>query len=222
MNEISIQSVIRNEPTVYPHILDIWNPDPNKKYLVVGKGPSFQSRKINDFCDRNNFGLISLNNSCDGLKHRPELMVCHDLAAVTLWGELIYNCDLVALPVYPHLPWQVPNPSRVEYFVETNRYLREMRVDRRLGVFDLRSAVLIGKRLFPNHPYMESIATIFETAVQLLALKGIKHFYTIGVDGGTQTHEDFKVWSDYSNPYSGQDPQVDSFKKKWGLTIEPI
>ena len=159
------------------HILDALATVP-ETWLVVGKGPSYDPKKISvskcPICCLNETSnlVVAAGNYVD-------LCLMNDRTVLSkLTSPAITGCELFAIANGPH-HFAPPEEVTVEFLNHCAQNLAMM--NHRLKYFDLRTC---SHSSFPDHPKIQAHFSVYETALWILGYAGAKHILTTGVDGG--------------------------------------
>ena len=157
--------------------------NPDRPWLILGKGPSFGLRTRFDL---SGYNLLSLNHS---VREQPVLLAhMIDLDVVDACGEaLLRQAGHVVLPWYPHVE-NAPGAHSLEQLVPGHPLLRQLAGEGRLLWYDLS----IAPRRHGPGPVVQAACFSAEAAVSLLALAGVRRVRSLGVDGGAGYSADFE------------------------------
>ncbi len=146
-----------------------------RRWLLMGKGPSFARLAEFDVCD---YSSVALNHV---VRERPaDVASAIDLDVVRDCGEAIErNARFLLMPRHPHVRCR---PSRVplESLLDGLPVLRRLSNAGRLVWYNLQSGPPA-----PGSPVVRCGFFSAEVVVNLLAMLGARRVRTIGVDGGT-------------------------------------
>lgn len=151
-------------------VLDYVRQMPAKPWLLVGKGPTM------DHCDMlpiGSFNVLTLNHACKVV--RPDIAHFVDVDALTDCFRYLKECR-VAVPWHPHVEFR---PSTVPL----DEYLWAGELGDRLLSYN---ATTIDRK-HANKALPTVILKKFSAvaAFNILLDAGVRHIFTIGVDGGT-------------------------------------
>lgn len=153
-------------------------------WLIVGKGPSFSTNKIMDF-KYAGYKLCSLNNAFMGSTITFDMIISNDVLSLTDTYQYVHYPTIVAVPSGIHSQ----HLDRVNYWPKIHQlsitlyYLR-----RYIYGFDITN---LGCNHYKNHTIKVHHSTC-ESAIQILALSGVKTLEFNGVDGGSEYHPLFE------------------------------
>src|SRR5215213_6716504 len=149
--------------------------DPNRPWLILGKGPSFGLRSR---VDLGRYDLLSLNHAVR--EQRVVLAHMIDLDVVDACGEALFEqAEFVAVPWYPHVN-HGPGTQSLGELVHTHPMLGRLSAAGRLLWYDL----VVAPRRYGPGPVVQAACFSAEAAVSLLALAGVRRVRSLGVDGG--------------------------------------
>jgi hypothetical protein len=157
-------------------------PQHDRPWLILGKGPSFAGRSRYDLTG---FHLLSLNHAV----REQSVALAHmiDLDVVDACGEaLVEHAGHVVLPWFPHVRNAVGTRPLAQV-VPGHPVLRRLAAEGRLLWYDLSTAP---KRHGPG-PVVRATHFSAEAAVSLLALAGVRRVRSLGVDGGAVYSREF-------------------------------
>jgi hypothetical protein len=158
-------------------------PHPERPWLILGKGPTFGLRSRFDLTG---FHLLSLNHAVR--EQRVQLAHLIDLDVVDACGEtLTQHAGHVVLPWYPHVR-NAPGSRALDQLVPEHALLRRLADEGRLLWYDLSTAA---RRHGPG-PVVRATHFSAEAAVSMLALAGVSHIRSLGVDGGSVYSNEFE------------------------------
>lgn len=195
--------------------------DPQRPWLILGKGPSFAKRNAYDV---NGFYTLGLNHV---VLEQP-VTVAHmiDIEVVEHCGEvLLENAAVVVMPWVPHVRIQPLPLLKHVRFKPSNRtlaeYVQELPVLERLE----REDRLLWYNLFTSpdpprygSPVIEAHFFSSAAALNLLVAAGVKRVRSLGVDGGTAYSESFSGLVGKTLLAAGQ-PSYDLQFKEIAMTI---
>jgi hypothetical protein len=169
--------------------------DPDRPWLILGKGPSFRLRTRFEL---SGYRLLSLNHA---VREQPVLLAhMIDLDVVDACGDaLLQQARYVVLPWYPHAE-NAPGARSLEQVVPTHAILRRLADEGRLLWYDLSTA----PRRHGSGPVVQATYFSAEAAVSLLALAGVRQVRSLGVDGGAGYSTDFDDLTDRTLLANGQ------------------
>jgi hypothetical protein len=177
------------------------------KACVVGKGPSFSRDKVLQKQAEGYF-ICSVNNTYEIGSFRADLVVFNDWSTLRLLKQQD-AVNIFATCSAPH--WNVlPSALSVDATIEFGRLFEAL--GPKLAVYDMHH-----RKLFPQHPSVESIGSSAEAAVHILAHLGTKHFAFIGVDNTSDYHSSFKQ---HAGNFYGCVEHFKRLKRLYNLTYE--
>ena len=154
----------------------------DRPWLVFGKGPSFAKRTT---IDPAAFYTLGLNHAV----REQRVLVAHmvDLDVVDQCGPALEsNAEMVLLPWVPHVRNRAGSEN-LEQLVASHPVLRRLEAQERLLWYNLCTA--------PAHrdgsPVVEVRFFSSEAALRLLALAGVEHIRSLGIDGGASYSKEF-------------------------------
>lgn len=180
---------------------------PEKPWLILGKGPTFNARHQFDI---SGYDCISLNHA---VREQP-VAVAHiiDIDVVPLCSEaLLSNAEVLVMPWYPHVKNLVGTRTLADWVSEIPA-LQTLDAQGRLLWYDLKSAPI----RHGDRPVVEARNFSAEAALQLLALAGVRTARSIGVDGGTQygtAFDDLANVTRLNNGHPSYDLQFEGFAR---------
>jgi len=149
--------------------------DPNKPWLILGKGPSFSKR--NQF-DLTAYSTLSLNHAVRELPVTVAHMI--DYNVVDGCGEaLLANARYVLLPWVPHID-NVPGSETLAELARRHQILRRLDEQGRLLYYNLSTA----RKRNREGPVVRVRYFSADAAVNLLATAGVRKVRSLGIDGG--------------------------------------
>lgn len=206
--------------------------DVNAKVMIIGKGPSF---RVPTEAERKDFIVFSLNHVVDELV----VNVAHaiDMEVIEQCGDsLIHNCEYVVMPWVPHVKSFRPlNPKKALFlpgkynlseWLAKNKTLAKLERDGRLLYYDLASSGQVGPK--PDVPKIDAADFSAAVLTRLIALSGLKHIRTVGVDGGSAYSASFKDMEGVTKLQTGQSSYDSQFRSiaetihKYNISFGPI
>lgn len=169
------------------------NIDPDKTWLILGKGPSFSKRGQYDL---SRFNTLSLNHV---VREQP-VMVAHmiDYEVVDACGEALEkNAEVLVMPWVPHVNG-ARGTRNLSELLEENAILQRMERGQRLLWYNLSAPwydAQAKERAHKGSPVVPVRFFSAEAALNLLTQSGAQRVRTLGVDGGTTysaTFDDLK------------------------------
>lgn len=179
----------------------------SRPWLILGKGPSFSRRT--EF-DLSGYDTISLNHT---VREQP-VDVAHmiDIDVVDSCADvLLSNAGALVMPWYPHVKNFVGKLT-LEQWVAEKPVLQRLDAEGRLLWYDLKSS----PTRYGKQPAVEARSFSAEAALQLLALAGVRHVRSLGVDGGTSygtAFDDLKDITRLNNGHPTYDLQFEGFAR---------
>jgi len=149
--------------------------DPNKPWLILGKGPSFSKRGQFDLTA---YSTLSLNHV---VREQP-VTVAHmiDYNVVEGCGEaLLTNAQHVLLPWIPHIN-NTPGSETLAELAQRDEILRQLAEQGRLLYYNLSTA----RKRNIEGPVVRVRFFSAEAALNLLAMAGVRKVRSLGIDGG--------------------------------------
>jgi hypothetical protein len=205
-------------------------PLPDRRWLILGKGPSFADRQLFDLSE---FNLLSLNH----VVREQRVDVAHfiDLDALTKCADVLpRQADWLMLPRHPHINFQ-PSERSVADLLHDVPVLRDFADRGRLVWYyhDLVSRPDF-KDCYPSgaSPIVRVDAFSAEAVVNILAVMGVKKVRTLGIDGGIHYARAFRDLNGVTRLSNGQESfdkqfigihqTVKEFNMDYGPLSEPI
>jgi hypothetical protein len=190
---------------------------PDRPWLVLGKGPTFDRR--GEF-DLTGYNLMSLNHA---VAEQPvDVALAIDLDVVETCGDALErNARWLLLPRHPHVDFE-PGPPLEEH-VRRSPVLSRLDRDGRLVWYDLATAgtrydsPLIGARYF-----------VSEAALNVLGEMGARRVRSLGIDGGksyARTFADLESRTLLANSqptFDVQFPEIARILFRRGLDYAPL
>jgi hypothetical protein len=155
---------------------------PAKRWLLLGKGPTFSRRGQFDLA---NFNTFALNH----VVREEKVTVAHiiDIDVVgTCRKELLRNCDWLIMPRVPHVRCLASEYMNLADWLGVFPELAELEEQGRLVVYPLVSYADRSGSSQVEARYFSS-----EAAFGILGLLGVRDLDLLGVDGGRQYSSDF-------------------------------
>jgi hypothetical protein len=193
----------------------------SRKWLVLGKGPSFAKF---DPALKESFELLALNHA---IREAPGA-VSHiiDLDVVDACGDMLArNASAVVMPWIPHVR-NFAGRDHLGSISEQHPLLRRLRDEGRLFWYNLESAPESARR--PEAPVVPARFFSAEAGIGLLAVSGVKTIRTLGIDGGAEYARSFHDLNDktlLANGRSSFDSQFSGIARtifKWNLDCGPL
>ena len=155
---------------------------PAKKWLIVGKGPTFARRKEVNLGEYNVLALNHVVREMDvQIAHMIDINVVRELGI-----EGISRAGMVLIPYHPHVNFNATDRALPDFLPEYPE-LRKLDEENHLLWYNL-----------STWPRPERVAPIVqvayfsaEAAVRLLSMAGVKTIRTLGVDGGAAYAQEF-------------------------------
>lgn len=179
---------------------------PDKKWLIVGKGPSSDMlSKV----DVSRFNVVTLNHACRlvhaDLAHFTDIEALDECESVL--SDKAHN---ICMPWRPHVSMRPTTLTLMRYCGNNRAVLAEaLRNDM---LFSYNSSVA---RKHTKNAKLPNIRVRYFSAVaafNLLAAAGIKLIHTIGVDGGTEYGRAFSDLKPLTNGRKSFDVQLQEFE----------
>ncbi len=158
------------------------SPFPQKPWLVLGKGPTFERRAQFDLAQYNTISLNHVVRELDvDVAHIIDIDVVGDCA-----DALAGNCDWLLMPLYPHVE-STESDRRLDDYFDDYPVLRKLDERGRLVWYNL-----AGGRREGRSPVIGSRGFSSEAVLQILAVMGVKTVRSLGVDGGRSYAPSFR------------------------------
>lgn len=169
---------------IYYSKSEVFNTIPNTSWTVLGKGPSFSRYSSRIVAER----VMTLNDTIR--EARADLAHFIDIEALARCSEHVYhNAKHLIVPMYMHKDSRAMSSPLWEVITsDPSHILGSMQREERL-LFYYKTA---------SNPPPENTGMIpvqyfsSEAAMYLLAVSGVSHITTYGIDGGTEYAEEFK------------------------------
>lgn len=186
--------------------------DPDRPWLILGKGPSFTKRTDYDLSP---YYSMSLNHT---VREQP-VTIAHmiDYDVVDECGEAIpQNARFLVLPWYPHIQNR-PSRRSLEELSQFQPILRKMKEQGRLLWYNhSRAPAQHGDSPVVRVKFFSAVA-----ALNLLAQAGVRTVRSLGIDGGATYSEEFTDLKDktlLSNSRSSFDRQFEEIARTISTT----
>ncbi len=202
----------------------------DRRWVLLGKGPSFSHRHDVDLRGSYTFGL---NHVCRELP----LDVTHaiDLDVIDHCADALFrHAGVLVLPWRPHVPderWLrrlrgavTPSEVTLETLADSHPVLRHFAASDRLLWYNASSS----DRPAPDSPVVTVRYFSAVAALNLLALAGVREVRSLGIDGGTAYSEAFADLDDRTRlkgPHRSFDPQFTAMAAtllRTGISYAPI
>jgi hypothetical protein len=168
------------------------NIDKSRSWLILGKGPTFSLRGAYDL---SRFRTLSLNHAC----REESVFVAHviDVEVIEdLGNTLLDKCQYLVMPWVPHIRYgrhhirRKFGPSHLDLpdYCARIPVLKQLATEGRLLWYNLATSPRTPQPGCPSVPVFAFSAT---AALNLLAMAGVKHVRSLGVDGGRTYSESF-------------------------------
>jgi hypothetical protein len=186
--------------------------DKTRRWLILGKGPSFSKRAQFDFSQ---YYTLSLNHAVRELPVTVAHMIDYDVVG-TCGEAILANAKYLVLPWIPHVSNR-PGRLNLEELAEINPVLRQMDKEGRLLWYN-------HSRTWRRHGTSPVVRVKFFSAVaalNLLAKAGVRTVRSLGVDGGVAYSAEFADLRDktlLSNRRSSFDRQFDEIARTLLMT----
>lgn len=196
------------------HTLDSFDVKPEDKWLVVGKGPSFNSDLVRDLFAQG-YRLCSINNAFDAV---PD--VFWDLCVYVDWPTAAKFKYPEAVDLFATASVQHRNILANEKTVSA--LLIQMAA--MLPIIDsLSSFDIMGSQTYPAHPDIYCVTSSSEAAFHLLCIKGATYFHFNGIDGGMNYHQAFSTESrGRHGSLDGQFQGISKLAHRYAVTVEGL
>ena len=191
---------------------------PERPWVILGKGPTFDRR--GDF-DLGQFNRLGLNHAAAELA----VDVAHviDVDVVRDCGErLLATARWLVMPRYPHLR-SAPSERRLEDWFDDVPALRAFEKEGRLVWYNL-----LGTRPEGQSPVIGVRFFSSEAALNILALLGARTVKTLGVDGGRSYAQAFAAVAGDTLLANGQPAfdvqfeQLRTIAAEHGIDVRPL
>jgi hypothetical protein len=193
-------------------------PFPDRPWLIIGKGPTFQRRS--DF-DLRAFNTLSLNHVVTEI----DVDVAHamDIDVVAACADALRtSCQYLVMPRHPHVA-QEPSRRRLEDFFDAVPILRELDEQGRLVWYSSSGAPVPGATRNVRVRFFSS-----EAALGVLGEMGVRNVRTLGIDGGRQYGSAFRHLDDVTRLVNGQPSfdlqfsELERIRRQYGMTLAPL
>lgn len=194
-----------------------------EKWLIIGKGPSYDDIAQYDLSLYKTIGLNHVVKDC-------HLTIAHmiDFDAFEECAQDIYdNARYLVMPLNPHFD-NKPSQKTLGQLVASNQTLKQLDGEGRLFWYNhLSSSNLLSlgniKRVFYPKVKVENFSA--EAVLYILSMNGIKDIYSIGIDGGTQYSKKFDEKTLLSNGQTDFNTQFNNMVatiKKFDVVYSPL
>ncbi|HEV7913001.1 MAG TPA: hypothetical protein VGP22_04495 [Albitalea sp.] len=183
------------------------NRRPDKPWLILGKGPSFNRQ--HEF-DLSGYDRLSLNHV---VREGPvDLAHMIDIDVVPACGDALANhAGALVMPWVPHVKNAVGDKTLAQWVSEMP-VLQRLDAEGRLLWYDLRTA----RVRHGTHPAIDARAFSAEAALELLARAGVRSVRSLGIDGGAsygRSFDDLKDVTRLNNGHPSYDLQFEGFAR---------
>jgi len=171
-----------------PNALDSFSNDEiSSKWLIVGKGPSFNSEKIKEF-KQSGYKLCSLNNAFSRADVDFDIIVCHDITPMSSFSleDIKSTRCFVPSGIHSNLYPYVNNWDSLNQILSVVNKLRPV-----LYGFNIHNLGCLFHGYTNYNPPVVAHTSVSESACQILILAGVKYLQFIGIDGGLEYHQEF-------------------------------
>ena len=193
-------------------------PFPDRPWLVLGKGPTFQRRSEFDVGAYNTLSLNHVVNEADvDVAHIMDIDV-----VVACTDALRTNCGYLVMPRHPHVACE-PSLRRLEDFFDAVPVLRELDEQGRLVWYSSSIAPVPGATRSIRVRFFSS-----EAAVGILGEMGVREVRTLGVDGGRQYGSSFRHLEDVTKLVNGQPSfdlqfaELEAIRRRYDMVLTPL
>ena len=179
-------------------------PNKDNAWLILGKGPSFS--KLSEY-NSEKYHKLSLNHAVREIK--VEIAHIIDLDVLEHLGDvLLKNAEMLVMPWHPHVH-NKPSRSNLEQLVANNKILQQLADEGRLLWYNL-STSKTHNSIAPvvNVKYFSA-----EAAINLLAMAGIRHIRSLGIDGGSSYSNNFRDLKEKTLLSNGRTSFNEQFKE---------
>lgn len=179
-------------------------PNKDNAWLILGKGPSFS--KLSEY-NSEKYHKLSLNHAVREIK--VEIAHIIDLDVLEHLGDvLLKNAEMLVMPWHPHVH-NKPSRSNLEQLVANNKILQQLADEGRLLWYNL-STSKTHNSIAPvvNVKYFSA-----EAAVNLLAMAGVRHIRSLGIDGGSSYSNNFRDLKEKTLLSNGRTSFNEQFKE---------
>ena len=166
-----------------------------KKWLILGKGPSFSLLRKEHF---NDFQICTLN---DTIREVDSATIAHfiDFEAFLRCKTYLNRSQYVVLPWFPHFK-NKPGHFSLEELTREETVLKTLLEEGRLLWYDLSTSSI----RHGSYPIVRATYFSAEAALNMLAISGVKYVRSLGVDGGTSYSARFSDLSRETHLSNGQ------------------
>ena len=188
-------------PKRLPHVLDLLQTSASDRWLILGKGPSFDANLARDlFAD--GYRLCSINNAFDGVSD-----IFFDLCVFVDWRSALKFQAVDVVETFATCAMQHRNIPQEEKNVAV--LLRQMSC---LGDLPMLAGFdIMGMSTYPARQDIHCVTSSTEAAFHILCLAGAQHIHMNGIDGGMSYHDTFA--SESRNGHGRLDGQFDGIGK---------
>jgi hypothetical protein len=193
-------------------------PFPDRPWLVVGKGPTFQRRS--EFAV-GAYNTLSLNHVVTEM----DVDVAHimDIDVVDACADALRtNCRVLVMPRHPHVACE-PSRRRLEDFFDAVPILRELDEQGRLVWYSSSGAPVPGATRSIRVRFFSS-----EAALGVLGEMGVRDVRTLGIDGGRAYGSSFRHLDDVTKLANGQPSfdlqftELELIRRRYAMTLSPL
>jgi hypothetical protein len=193
--------------------------DAEQPWLIFGKGPSFAERKQYDLGP---FKTISLNHA---VRQQP-VTLAHliDLDVVQHCGKSIEkNAKAVVMPWVPHVN-NSPGTETIEELIRKVPLLQRLDQQGRLLWYNLSTT----SRRHGDSPVVPVAWFSVEAVLNLLAMAGVRHVRSLGIDGGVAYANEFDDLKDKTllnnghQSFDRQFPEIAKILARTGMDYAPL
>jgi hypothetical protein len=183
----------------------------NQKWLIIGKGPSFDLIKNINLSE---YKTIGLNH----IVKEQKVDLCHliDFDVFEKCEKEIYeNAKCLVLPINPHFYNKPRNLTLVD-LIKQNKTLKKLNKEGRLFWYNhLKKNRLLTIKNIKRVLYKDIDVKYFsaEAALSILAQNNIKDVYSVGIDGGSSYSNNFSTETLLANGRSSFDAQFEEMVK---------
>lgn len=189
------------------------------KWLILGKGPSYDKIK---YVDLSNYNILTLNHTIRDqpalLSHVIDLDVIHDCK-----DSIISNAKFLVLPLHPHIN---NRPSKYNIFTLLKKDRSLLHVNKYIPILWYNLSTT--EKTYGNSKIIKATYFSSEAALHLLAESGARKINSLGVDGGTQYSKKFNDLNNktrLSNGHKSFDPQfkgISQVLRHYPLNYSPL
>ena len=187
-----------------------------KPVLVLGKGPSFSKYENTNLDD---FITIGMNRVTDIIT--VDISHCIDIDT-NLCENFVVNANHVLIPWHPHVRCK-PETNVISETIKEVVFLHTANKLNKLYTYNL--STYKGKPNIVIGPIIKAKYFSAEAIFHILCILGVKHIFTLGIDGGNTYAKEFKHCKPFLNgrkSFDIQMPQLKDICSSYGVIWERL